>query len=196
MSRRNYRKTYKTREYVPGTPAQEAARKSAWAALRTKCVAEHWSNADGAEWLADLLGVMPWHAIVYEMDEIECATVIELCRTGCFEIAPAPFVLQRADGQYLAPISGYVARLSKARVFGTVELAKASRTGPDDKIITTREAMDASQPRRDAFVDDEPADAIRQRNPRPQARRANKTKARGNRAAGRKPDIGSVLGGG
>lgn len=78
MSRRGYQRRQQV-ERKPGTPAQERARAQAWAAFCAACEAKGISRKRGREWLADEIGIGIQHCIIYEMDETECATVIEIC---------------------------------------------------------------------------------------------------------------------
>lgn len=73
------------RQYTPpppklGTPAQEKARAQAWATFKTMCGNNRLSNTKGRKWLADQMGIEERYAIIYDMDETECRTVVEICK--------------------------------------------------------------------------------------------------------------------
>lgn len=71
----------------PETPARKIARARAYAMFMQVCNKRGWSKKAGRVWIADQMCIEVRYAGIYEMDEVECITVEEIC-TAALEPAP------------------------------------------------------------------------------------------------------------
>lgn len=71
------RQTYQPQPPKPATPAMMRLRADATAALRRKLAG--YSSRSRREWLAEKMGIEQRYAIIADMDETECRTVLDIC---------------------------------------------------------------------------------------------------------------------